>query len=203
MSRRQPKDTNGVKRLTTAEIADRRQQVMRLRLQGLTPAVIAKLINVSPATVSTDLKAVQQEQIEKVDALKVNEFMADALEMLAMVEEKAWSEYQKADPGSPARLKALDMVRRVQLDKLTALSDVGIFKKPEEVPKKIEHEHHVRFDLPPQARQNAARALLNETLASNLLEPSPDGEPEPDNVLDVDAVEVVDETGNETGMEDE
>ena len=84
--------TNGKKaapakknRLTGTEIKDRRQQAMRLRVQGLSAGAIAKLLQTSAATISSDLKIIQADNLKKVDEFKSNHFMAEAMEKFDLV----------------------------------------------------------------------------------------------------------------------
>jgi transposase len=73
----------------------RRQQVAELSLQGWTQSAIAEKLDVSQPTVSTDLKAIQQEWLESA-AQDVELARAQSLAELEMVKREAWKAWERS-----------------------------------------------------------------------------------------------------------
>jgi predicted transcriptional regulator len=168
-------------RLTQYEIAERRKNVERLRLRGLSVTAIAKLLKVEVWTVSKDLKAVQEQNIKEVNDFDQSAAVAEAMSRYREIEERAWAEYSSAD-SSRERLKALDLLRVTQGDKLKALADTGLIHKE---PVQLEVKHTHQLDWTPEMRDNVARALLYQGLTPQLAEPTLD-EAE---IIEVEAIE--------------
>jgi hypothetical protein len=150
------------KKLTKYETAERRRQVMKLRLRGLGVPQIAQVLKVKERVVIDDLEVVQRQNAQNVDKFQQNQF----------VEERVWSEFAAMEAGTPGRLKALDMVRVLQNDRLKALLDTGIVKKDEAVV--VEHIHKLDDRWTPTVKATVAKALLEAGLTTQLAEPTPD-----------------------------
>ena len=158
-------------KLVKYELEERRKKILKLRLRGLSVTSIAKILNVSPSLVSNDLKKVRKENKTFVDKIDQNEFIGESLAIFDEVQERAWSEYQSSKAGTPQRLKALDLVRTVQKDKVDVLTDVGLIGE-EDAPLEVEHVH--RLEWTPEIQERVARALIEQSLTTVLPEPIPD-----------------------------
>ncbi len=73
----------------------RRQQVADLSLQGWTQSAIAEELDVSQPTVSTDLKAIQQEWLESASG-DVEAARAKVLAELDLVQREAWAAWKRS-----------------------------------------------------------------------------------------------------------
>ncbi len=73
----------------------RRQQVAHLSLQGWTQSAIAEELDVSQPTVSTDLKAIQQEWLESASG-DVEAARAKVLAELDLVQREAWAAWKRS-----------------------------------------------------------------------------------------------------------
>src|SRR5438128_2562476 len=85
-------------------IAERRQQVARLRLRGLTQRDIARALNCSIGTVNGDLR-VAREQWQAAAASATHEHQARVLAEIHEVRRMAWAQPQAK--GLPVVLQAL------------------------------------------------------------------------------------------------
>lgn len=150
------------------ELAERRESVQRLRLNGLNYKSISQVLGISVDTVARDLRSIAEENTKRLDNFNQNEEIAKALETLNEVERKAWESFISAPRNSNLRLKSLDLVRNVVSDKLKALQDCGLIKKED---KRVEISH--KFELPwnDEVKEQVALALLNTTMTTRLAEP--------------------------------
>lgn len=180
-------ESTALVRLTNLEIEERREQVQKLRLRGISIRSIAKIVQVSPNTVQRDLAAIRSRNSTALEQFEQNEHVGEALSRFEEVEERAWSEYHAAKKPSE-KLSALNLIRTVQNDKLKALIETGFIQK--DTPKAVvEHTH--KIDWTPDMQDRIAEALLESTLNPQLEEPYPDAEiidvaPGADENLDLD-----------------
>jgi len=156
------------RKLTQWEKKERQKQVLRLRLRGLSEAVIAKALNVSTFTVNRDLKTIQEANSEQMNNLQRNQFVAESLTVFGELSERAWSEVHANPTGTVGRLKALDLVRIVEKDKLSALVDTGLIQKVP--PVVIEPKAPIMWSE--EAQQAIAQIMLKEALRSPVIEPT-------------------------------
>jgi len=173
-------------KMTKWEIAERRLKVQRLRLRGLSTSTIAKMLGVSFNTVAKDLEAVQKENISKITNFDQDAFVSENQAVLDMVIERAWGEYSSFKEGEPGRIKALDMVRVAQNDKLRALIETGMIHKE---PQQVEHTHTFNLPWDEDTKHVVAEALLQRALAPQLAAPTPHLDHHPGkNVIEVEVV---------------
>jgi hypothetical protein len=173
-------------KLTKFEIADRRRKVMRLRLRGLGIPQIAKVIQIPESTVESDLVEVQKINQQTIDKFEKNQFIGESLSIFTELEEKAWAEFNATEPGTSHRLKSLELIRSLNKDKIDALVDTGVIKKAEES-QVIEHHHSIKWD--DDLKSKIAKAMLEASLKTKLLEPTPEIYTQPQ----VDIVQSVEE----------
>lgn len=172
-----PKKVTGHRtKLVKYELEERRKRIFQLRLRGLSVTTIAKILNVSPSLVSSDLKKVRRENKGGIDGIDQNEFIGESLAIFDELQEKGWSEYQQLvgeKNCSNQRLKALDLIRTIQKDKVDVLTEVGLIGE-EEAPLEVAHVH--RLEWTPEIQERVARALIEQSLTTVLPEPIPDEE---------------------------
>lgn len=158
--------------LATYEVNERRIQVQRYRLRGMTYAQIAELLDVSVMTIRRDLEAIREENKEKVDSLQKNEFIGESLSVFDNLQDRAWAEYTAEGTTPQIRLKALDLIRVIQGDKTKVLTDCGLIHKEENnKDKKVEVEHKIALPWDEQTKSDVAKALLETALNTDLEEP--------------------------------
>lgn len=158
-------------KLTQYEIAERRRQVMRLRLRGLGIPQIAKILSVSEATVDTDLQEVQKLNQKALSNEDKKFWVAEGLATFQSLEERAWAEYSQAKDNTLHRIKALELLRGLANDKIGALVDTGIIQKNPET-QVVEHYHKLDWD--DGLKSAVAEAMLKASLKTKLLEPTVD-----------------------------
>ena len=168
---RKPKPKTRPTGAKALEIRERRFEVQALRLRGMTLAKIAEALNINIDTACSDLAAVRAENRAAVTEVDQAKMLADALARLENVEKTAWAEYNKMDLTPGQRLRALDLVRVTVNDKLKTLMDVGLVAKADATAK-VTHVHELSWS--PEMQERVARALLEQSLTTPLLEPVKD-----------------------------
>jgi hypothetical protein len=96
-------------RTAQANIERRRAQVNQLWIRGVGVRAIAHTLEVDPATVSRDLKAIREELVRE-HAHDVERARARALAVLHQVEVEAWRVYHKVDERSVNRIGSLNTI---------------------------------------------------------------------------------------------
>lgn len=171
-----PAQMKPAKKASQYEMMQRRQQVQRLRLRGLSIGEIAKQVGVSFQTVQKDMEMVQKENQDKVDKFQQAQFVGESLVVFDEIIHHAWSEFQHADPGSKQRLQSLDLVRVTQHDKLKSLQDTGLIHKAVQ---QVEHKHTIALPWTPEVKDAVVTQLLQSQLSTTLALPTPDPDHEP------------------------
>ena len=173
------KKTTALQRLSELERAERRNQIVKLRLRGLQNKAIAKLLGVTPETISKEMKIIKQQNAEAVATFDQEAFIGEALSMFKEVQERAFAEHATAKkPGE--RIKALDLIRTTQNDKIKAMRDLGLVQNQ---PQQIEVTQVQRIDWSPDVKAHVAKTLIEQALVQQLEEPIPEAE-----VIDVTPV---------------
>ena len=173
------------------EVDERRRQVEKLRLRGTPVSTIAKILNVSDKTIYRDLKAIREQNIEAVSKTEKEEHMANAMARYREIEERAWTDYHTAAEGSPARIKALDLIRVIQSDKIKALRDTGFIQNQAQKVE-VEVNHKLEEVWSPELQAEVAQAMLQKALTPQLEEPVHEGEIIDAELLDDDEEEDTD-----------
>lgn len=155
---------------TRWEIAERRMRCERLRMQGLGMEAIAKILKVSIATVSNDLKVVKDENKSRITKFERDSFVGEGIARFEELEKRAWMEYH-ATKDQRMRFRALDLIRNIQSDKFDALISCGVLQ-PDQKPQQIQHTHTLQLDWSEEMRAKVARTLLEQSLQTQLAEPT-------------------------------
>lgn len=164
-------------------IYDRQIRVLKLKLRGHSIVDIAKTLGVSESTIKRDLEVIKKENREAVYKAEKEDVISDILSGYDDIMDRAWAEFEGSMPGSPHRLRSLDLVRTTKNDKLRAMQDVGLIELQAQ-----KTEQHITIDLirewTPEAREQAARAILESSLTKELPPPLPETQ-----IIDVTPIE--------------
>lgn len=164
---------NRPKRATELEMDVRRRHAFNLRLRGLGLAEIAEQLSTSVGTVKRDLDEVSKELKEHVKNFDKDEAISQSLSVYEDVIQSAWREYDKAADGSEVRLKAMNLVRAAENDKIRIMQEVGIIQR------EAQKTHHtidvnVISGWSKELQKLAASQLLETMMTDKLLPPIPD-----------------------------
>lgn len=172
-----------VVRASAEEVEERRSKVFQLRLRGHSYDYIASVMNLSAMTVKRDFDAITEENKDIVATFDKSNFVGETIATIDDVIARAWEDYNATLPGTTQRLKALDMVRLANLDRVRIMNECGVIQKQAE-----KHEHNVSVEViqgwDPEVRQRAVEAILQGVLKTPLLEPVKD-----ENVIDAVIIE--------------
>lgn len=165
------------------EIADRRDKVHKLRVAGHTLKQIQDILKISKSTVFRDLEAIRAETEKHVDEDERRDHLVNALSRYDALEASAWDQYRAAEAGMPAAIKALDLLRVLNADRIKALKDTG-YIKAETQQVEVQVNHRLEEVLTPQLRDDMSMLLLEQKLTPNLAAPVPE-----DEIIDVEPLE--------------
>lgn len=132
------KKRNRKHKSSAVELAERRQEVIRLRLKGLTLREIGKEMNLGYMTVKRDLDAIRQEVGEKVTNFDKDFALGKSISVYEQIEDEAWKQYYGCAPGSTGRAQFLNIARTARNDQVKLLTDVGLINRAAQV-----HEHKI------------------------------------------------------------
>ncbi len=170
-------------------IATRRRRVAYLLIEGLSAEEIASRLEVRPALVEADAKAIDADP-NNPDYLHPKRVLTKLLDRYDKLEEEARGYLQRALDADKldSAVKWFDTIRRITEDRGRVLGEIGLLNKGAEVePVQAEDDQE---GLSPEARRLIAQIRLAEKLGhtwrSNLvvddpsaLAPEPDPDPEP------------------------
>lgn len=172
------------KRATDIELRDRRREVMQKRARGMSMRAIARSLNVSVATIKRDIDTARVEGIRDIKELHKEEYVAETILQYDDVLKKAW---ELADsPDADISLKAMNTIRMILNDKRKALQETGIIEKVKE---QSEVQIETTFKLDEKQLEAASQALIFGMLTPT----DPSLLPRPEDVIDVEPIEDVDE----------
>lgn len=112
-----------------AQIAQRREQVWRLHLEGKSASVIAAVLDVSRRTIVGDLEACSKHAKEELRELDTFRYLSVMIERFNQQRRSAWIGYEEAvERGDHnAALRYLRLVVTVETKEFTALQKLGFF----------------------------------------------------------------------------
>lgn len=141
------------------EIADRRRDVVRLRMQGLGYRAIGQKLGIGHMTVKRDIEAVREQNAGRISQFERDHLLAETVSVYEHIEEEAWKQYHSPITGAAQKARFLDVVRGARGDQVKLLTELGFLKRAP-----IEHEHKVRADVishwTPDAQDVVALALV-------------------------------------------
>lgn len=194
------------KRLTEYEVMERRTQVQKMRLRGLSVPAIAKLLKnvdgtpVSEQTIHADLRAIQKENVQLIDKADKIEWVAQSIATFKDLEERAWADYHSSKDGTRDRIAALNLIRSIENDKIKILTSTGFIKAdPKQIDVNVDHYHeHDKIDVNHQLElkeahpvwtkeiiDDVSKALMDRLLTTNLADPVP-----PEDIIDAEFEDV-------------
>jgi len=184
----QPEELKPARRTSQYEMMQRRQNVQRLRLRGLSISEIATQLKVSYLTAQRDLESVKLVNQEQVKNFQQEQFVGEAMTLFDELRQHAWNEFEQAQPGSRHRLQSLDMIRTLQNDKVKALQDTGLLMK---VAHEVKHEHTIALPWTDEMKRAASSQLLQSQMTAKLALPTPDPNHDPGRniIIDADVIE--------------
>lgn len=173
-------------KMTKFEIQDRRKKIQKLRFKGISISNIAKLLQVSVGTVEKDLKALAQENREKLAGFTSDDFLAHEELFYDELMELGAAELMATKSNTPLKFRALEFIRSVRNDRRQAYKDCGFISEVTELNVNKQITHSIPWDA--DTKKKIAIALVNMEIENAALE-----EPKPDeNIIDVEATSVVD-----------
>jgi hypothetical protein len=115
-------------------IRERRRQAYNLKLRGYQGQEIAKILSVSPATITNDLQIRKQELKEMELQTQPQEYMAEVAQEFEQIRQEAWANYRSSEkPVDRARF--LTLVAKLRVDETGMRQNLGLLDK---VPNKVE-----------------------------------------------------------------
>ncbi len=112
-------------------LTERQKLIQRLTLRRLTQRAIATALNVSPATVNTELMAIRAHHVARGTTSNRAEIIGEALTVYDEVEKYAWDTFHGSKPENPLRLKALEMVMKARGESLKIQGNLGLLAHTE------------------------------------------------------------------------
>lgn len=126
------------------ELAERRQIVIRMRLQGKTLREIGKELGIGYMTAKRDLDTIRSEVSEKVSQFDRDYALGKSISVYEQIEDEAWREYYGAASGGPSKAQFLNLVRAARNDQVKLLTEVGLINK---APVQVQHEFQAQAVL--------------------------------------------------------
>lgn len=160
-----------VTRGSSLDPSTRRRIVRDMRSKGYKREAIAKHLGVSGKTVARDVKYLQQ---DPPSADELDSLCQTISSHLGEIEDKARSIFNDNNQSANAQIQALEVFRKAQGDRIRYAKESGYFgERTKEV--QVTHTHNT-LDWSPEMRERVARALIEATLTTELLEPMPEAE---------------------------
>lgn len=166
-----PKMMKRSQKMTKVEIEQRRKQVRKLRLRGLSISNIAKLLTVSVGTIQRDLDAIVEESRKELANFTPNDYLAEDKAFYDELIELGYSEFMSAKPNTPQRIRALEFLRQARGDRRQAYKDCGLIQNQD-----VNVQHEVVYNLPwnDDVQKVIAVELLKRSLSAPPQEPQLD-----------------------------
>ena len=101
-----------VRKLTEEIVLGRRLLVARRSAQGQSPSQIALDLDVSTSAIYADLKSIRQENLIKLESLRVEHIADSYLQSLNLVDSETWREISECKDGQLKRLLLKDVSER-------------------------------------------------------------------------------------------
>lgn len=153
--------------------ADERLTVIeQKRREGKKITEIADDLGVAARTVERDLALIRKRNVDYISEAKREEIVADAVAQWESLKAKLWDEFEAAE-SSAMRMKALDMIRVLEKDKLSAMKDAGMLT-PKTGDSSESAKSTIAEILSPDVIQAVSVTILGELMPSDLADPVPD-----------------------------
>ena len=175
--------TDAVSTLSTADkdpwlgLTERQRQVQRLKLRGVSQAVIAKVLGVAQPTISRELAEIREVHRSKGIAIDKEAFIGESVSVYEEVEHKAWEMYMGLPDDSPIKIQALQLVMAAREKQTKVLVDIGLIEKASQ---RVEHTFKVTNPTLIDSWDQEGKARLAETVLSSQLKSLPEPSPPAD-----------------------
>jgi hypothetical protein len=130
-----PRDKESKVKCTQAEMEMRRLEVSRRRLCGQPLHQIANELGYSVVTISKDIAAIQESNIQLIQNFEQEDFISESLEVYKKVEREAFTQLYEVPDGDVRKSKFLKDIRDTRKATIELLQDSGLVRKE---PKKID-----------------------------------------------------------------
>jgi hypothetical protein len=139
-------------------LTEQQKLIARLRMRGLSQKAIAQVIEVTPARVCQEVKAIREHYITKGGNLDQAALVGESLTLFEEVEQKAWEVFHQDESK---KLRALDTVMNARERQIKLLMDLGILRRAA-----TEHLHGVVVSPVLQALSKEKREAIVATIIS-------------------------------------
>lgn len=130
-----PRDKESKVKCTQAEMEMRRLEVSRRRLCGEPIHQIANELGYSIVTISKDIAAIHESNIQLIQNFEQEDFISESLEVYKRVEREAFMQLYEVPDGDVRKSKFLKDIRDTRKATIELLQDSGLVRKE---PKKID-----------------------------------------------------------------
>jgi len=167
------------------ELTDRQKMIARLKLRGVSQEAIAKVLKLTPARISQEVRFVRKHFINKGSSIDQSYKIGESLSIYEEVEKKAWEVYENennqigldedtpAKPNRMLQLRALDRVMNAREKQINLLMDLGLIKKAA-TEYEYTHKQSTLLDtLPHHLKQQISEIFVNGATVTTLEEPEP------------------------------
>lgn len=158
-------------------LTEQQQLIARFKLRGLSQKALANLLDVTPARISQEVKAIRQHFQARGSYVDQAVTVGETSTLYEEVERRAWEVYH--DPNdSSKRLRALETVMSARERHIKLLMDLGLMKRAA-----IEHQHGVAVSpvmeaLTPERREEIVARIIEPTAGAEPTPPEDDFEDE-------------------------
>jgi hypothetical protein len=161
-------------------LTDQQKTIVRFKMRGLSQKGIANIMELTPARISQEVKAIRQHYAARGSSVDQSVLVGEAVTLYEEVEQKAWAVYQDDESK---RLRALDTIMTAREKQIKLFMDLGLIKRAA-----IEHNHGVVVSpvlerLTPEKKSE---------IVARIIETAPGIEPEPPSDDDIEDAEYVD-----------
>jgi DNA-binding CsgD family transcriptional regulator len=124
-------------RSSQMELAERRQVVVRLRLQGMTLREIGKELGCGYMTIKRDMDIIKEEVGQKIAQFDKDYALGKSMTVYEQIESEAWAQFYGCANGTTSKAQFLNLVRAARNDQVKLLTDVGLISK---APTQVTHQ---------------------------------------------------------------
>lgn len=166
-----------------ADLSDQQQTIIRFKRRGISQKAIAKFLQVTPARVSQEVKAIREHYQERGSSLDQAEYVGSTYTLYEEVEKKVWEIFHSAaaqdntHAGEALKLKALSSIRETRGDQSKLGMELGQIKRAAIEHKTTTTVSPVMESLTPERRVAVVATIIQPKAGKA---PTP---PEPEEVI--------------------
>jgi hypothetical protein len=146
------------------EKLEKRQKMMRLRMQGWTVREIAKELQMNAVVVYKEFQEIRAQNEERLAGFDRTHAISMCISVFENIEKECWENYRSLAPGSQGRNQFLNTIRAARNDQIKLLEDMGLLSK---VALQINHNVNTQAvlkDMTEKTQQVLAMAFLRAQL---------------------------------------